>query len=125
MQNPDMYGPFWVATTLVFVTAVAGNYADYAAFNREAKSGGAVPAPGSNSTDTGGAGGSTIDRQWYTDYAKVCAAAVPVLSCVRDSYAERVGLCMPAGVVTAGVGNYADFAVSDGYTKAGGVVPLT
>ena len=28
-DKPDLYGPFWVTTTLIFVTAVAGNFADY------------------------------------------------------------------------------------------------
>ena len=28
------YGPFWIATTLVFVTAVTGNYASYVSHNR-------------------------------------------------------------------------------------------
>ena len=28
-EKPDLYGPFWVTTTLIFVTAVAGNFADY------------------------------------------------------------------------------------------------
>lgn len=28
-SNPDAYGPFWVAATLVFVTAVTGNVASY------------------------------------------------------------------------------------------------
>ncbi|RMZ57234.1 hypothetical protein APUTEX25_004068 [Auxenochlorella protothecoides] len=32
--NPDLYGPFWVATTLVFVSAVTGNYASYLAWKR-------------------------------------------------------------------------------------------
>ncbi|KAL4458629.1 hypothetical protein ABPG75_013494 [Micractinium tetrahymenae] len=27
--NPDLYGPFWVASTLIFVTAAAGNCASY------------------------------------------------------------------------------------------------
>eukprot|EP00656_Telonema_subtile_P042714 TRINITY_DN4853_c0_g1_i1.p1 TRINITY_DN4853_c0_g1~~TRINITY_DN4853_c0_g1_i1.p1 ORF type:complete len:247 (-),score=53.19 TRINITY_DN4853_c0_g1_i1:178-918(-) len=27
--NPDMYGPFWISATLVFVTAAAGNFASY------------------------------------------------------------------------------------------------
>lgn len=26
-ENPDLYGPFWVATTLIFVMAAAGNFA--------------------------------------------------------------------------------------------------
>lgn len=28
-DNPDLYGPFWVATTLIFVSAAAGNLASY------------------------------------------------------------------------------------------------
>ncbi|XP_005099571.1 protein YIPF1 [Aplysia californica] len=27
--NPDLYGPFWICTTLVFTTAIAGNLANY------------------------------------------------------------------------------------------------
>ena len=29
------YGPFWIATTLVFVTAVTGNYASYVSYNHK------------------------------------------------------------------------------------------
>jgi hypothetical protein len=36
MARPDLYGPFWIATTLVFVTAVAGNYAEFLAWSRSA-----------------------------------------------------------------------------------------
>eukprot|EP01119_Soliformovum_irregulare_P025231 TRINITY_DN928_c0_g1_i2.p1 TRINITY_DN928_c0_g1~~TRINITY_DN928_c0_g1_i2.p1 ORF type:complete len:297 (+),score=69.56 TRINITY_DN928_c0_g1_i2:1046-1936(+) len=28
-SNPDIYGPFWIATTLVFILAVAGNTSSY------------------------------------------------------------------------------------------------
>jgi len=30
--NPDLYGPFWVATTLIFAMAITGNLASYFAF---------------------------------------------------------------------------------------------
>mmetsp|Transcript_10750 Transcript_10750/g.21798 ORF Transcript_10750/g.21798 Transcript_10750/m.21798 type:complete len:293 (-) Transcript_10750:155-1033(-) len=30
--NPDLYGPFWVATTLIFAMAITGNLATYIAF---------------------------------------------------------------------------------------------
>eukprot|EP00887_Chlorella_sp_A99_P006437 scaffold3.g6437.t1 len=33
--NPDLYGPFWVATTLIFVSAATGNYASYIHYQRE------------------------------------------------------------------------------------------
>lgn len=64
-DDPDIYGPFWVATTLVLVTAVAGNYADYLSFSRWAGGAGAggngassavAPPPppgGGNGTDAG------------------------------------------------------------------------
>jgi hypothetical protein len=52
-DSPDLYGPFWVATTLVLVTAVAGNYADYLSFSRWASS--------SSSSPGGGGGGSAKD----------------------------------------------------------------
>ena len=30
--NPDLYGPFWIATTLIFIMAITGNLASYFAF---------------------------------------------------------------------------------------------
>lgn len=50
------YGPFWIATTLVFLSAVAGNYASYVSYRRthaQAPSGSDAPA-------------------WYYDIDKVC-----------------------------------------------------
>lgn len=58
-EQPDLYGPFWVATTLIFVTAVAGNFANYIEWKKE-------------STDSPpDSGGAAFDRQWYNDYAKL------------------------------------------------------
>ncbi|KAF8065746.1 yipf1 [Scenedesmus sp. PABB004] len=71
LSSPDLYGPFWVATTLIFVTAVAGNYADMIAFRSEQKAGGGAP-PGADP----GAAGSFVERQWYTDYAKMSFSAL-------------------------------------------------
>eukprot|EP00899_Mesostigma_viride_P004913 jgi/Mesvir1/14422/Mv09804-RA.1 len=31
-DKPDLYGPFWICTTLVFVSAAMGNYASYLSF---------------------------------------------------------------------------------------------
>lgn len=45
-DQPDLYGPFWIATTLIFVTAVAGNYADYWAYASKAKSAAAAAGGG-------------------------------------------------------------------------------
>jgi hypothetical protein len=32
---PCRYGPFWICTTLIFVTAVTGNYASYMDFRQQ------------------------------------------------------------------------------------------
>ncbi len=40
------YGPFWIATTLIFVTAVAGNYAQYLEWRRERNTSPSPPPPG-------------------------------------------------------------------------------
>lgn len=46
-DSPDLYGPFWIATTLVFLSAVAGNIAAWASWKRKHGGGG------------GGGGGGT------------------------------------------------------------------
>jgi len=51
--NPDMYGPFWICTTLVFTTAIAGNMANY------------IQHAGT-------------DYQWVYDFHKVTFAAVAI-----------------------------------------------
>lgn len=63
--NPDLYGPFWIASTLVFVSAAAGNTASYIAFRRAAGGGGGgavAPAPPSAGDHPAG---------WYYDVDKV------------------------------------------------------
>lgn len=62
-DNPDLYGPFWVASTLVFVSAATGNYAAYLAHN-------------SSSSSKGKSGGHDNDddddsQGWYYDIDKV------------------------------------------------------
>ncbi|XP_052777216.1 protein YIPF1-like [Mya arenaria] len=53
--NPDLYGPFWICTTLVFTTAIAGNLANYLA-----------------------SGGK--DYNWHYDFHKVTFAASAIFS---------------------------------------------
>ena len=53
--TPDLYGPFWIATTLVFFTAAVGNYAHYAAHR-------------SSISSTGVAGDTA---EWFYDINKV------------------------------------------------------
>lgn len=38
-HNPDMYGPFWICSTLVFLTAALGNFAAYLAHKNAGDSG--------------------------------------------------------------------------------------
>lgn len=61
--NPDLYGPFWIASTLVFISAAAGNLASYIHFRKSGGGGGASP-PAPGSTDPFSAG-------WYYDVDKV------------------------------------------------------
>jgi hypothetical protein len=46
-DSPDLYGPFWIATTLVFLSAVAGNVAAWASWKRKhgGGGGGIPPSP--------------------------------------------------------------------------------
>ena len=69
------YGPFWVATTLIFVTAASGNLSSYISYRKALSTSPpsprppgppgsvAVPAPPSASADTA--------AQWYADSTKV------------------------------------------------------
>ncbi|XP_060065239.1 protein YIPF1-like [Ylistrum balloti] len=53
--NPDLYGPFWICTTLIFTTAIAGNLANY--------------------LQSGGK-----DYEWRYDFHKVTFAAAAIFS---------------------------------------------
>lgn len=57
------YGPFWVATTLVFVIAATGNYANYVSYKKKHS--------GSSSTLT----------VWYSNVDKVQAASAAPSQC--------------------------------------------
>lgn len=59
-DSPDLYGPFWVATTLVLVTAVAGNYADYLSFSRWAAAGGGADGAGAGAGGAKDASGAAL-----------------------------------------------------------------
>lgn len=55
------YGPFWIATTLIFVSAVTGNYASYLSYRRN---------------HSGEAAGQQV---WYYDINKVWAHNFPIV----------------------------------------------
>jgi hypothetical protein len=61
--NPDLWGPFWIASTLVFISAAAGNLASYIHFRKSGGGGGAAPPapPGDDAFSAG----------WYYDVDKV------------------------------------------------------
>jgi len=62
------YGPFWVATTLVFVIAATGNYANYVSYKKKHS------------------GTSSTVQVWYSNVDKVdyvvCMAGTLSLSCM-------------------------------------------
>ena len=55
------YGPFWVATTLVFVIAATGNYANYVSYRKKHS------------------GTSSTVQVWYSNVDKVQGAALHLL----------------------------------------------
>jgi protein YIPF1/2 len=62
-ESPDLYGPFWIATTLIFLVAALGNLADYLYHCNKA---------GSAATDCG----------WEADIGKITLAATALYSCI-------------------------------------------
>ncbi|CAG2105001.1 unnamed protein product, partial [Medioppia subpectinata] len=69
--TPDLYGPLWISTTLVFATAICGNIANY------------VKAMATISPN------STTDDEWHYDYAKVGLAASTIFT-----YVMAVPVCL-------------------------------
>lgn len=59
------YGPFWVATTLVFVIAATGNYANYVSYRKKHS------------------GTSSTVQVWYSNVDKVQGAALHWPRCLR------------------------------------------
>ncbi|GIL46113.1 hypothetical protein Vafri_3174 [Volvox africanus] len=74
MKNPDLYGPFWTATTLIFVTAVVGNFVDYIQWRKDSRAPPPSPSPVVGrlllSSDS-----ELANKQWFTDYTKLATSA--------------------------------------------------
>ena len=73
------YGPFWVATTLVFVIAATGNYANYVSYKKKHS------------------GTSSTVQVWYSNVDKVeylvCMPGTWFVSCIYVwSFLARSGL---------------------------------
>ncbi|KAG2437829.1 hypothetical protein HXX76_005448 [Chlamydomonas incerta] len=93
MKNPDLYGPFWAATTLIFITAVAGNFVSWLAWrkNNSISPPPMVPSPSpsdaspspaladSAASELANAGRLLLSQmaqdQWFTDYTKLATSA--------------------------------------------------
>mmetsp|Transcript_7301 Transcript_7301/g.15949 ORF Transcript_7301/g.15949 Transcript_7301/m.15949 type:complete len:386 (-) Transcript_7301:351-1508(-) len=70
-ERPDLYGPFWVATTLVVVTAVSGNFSSYVSWwwNHDDVSP-SPPAPPDSSAPP-----PSNDEKWVADMTQMAISA--------------------------------------------------
>ncbi|PNW70507.1 hypothetical protein CHLRE_17g722700v5 [Chlamydomonas reinhardtii] len=97
MKNPDLYGPFWAATTLIFITAVAGNFVSWLAWRKNnsispppppilpsPSPSNLSPSPSPALADSAGSELANVGRlllskmaqdQWFTDYTKLATSA--------------------------------------------------
>jgi len=66
--NPDLYGPWWIATTMVFLMAATGNLANYLSHVTSSNN------HQHNSTDTS----SNTSFQWEYDFNKLSFAAAAI-----------------------------------------------
>jgi len=67
-EQADLYGPFWICTTLVFLLAAAGNFANYLQFITNPSEG-----PGSGHEKDGGE--ANAEDVWSYDFRKVTIGA--------------------------------------------------
>ena len=81
--QPDLYGPFWITTTLIFLLAAAGNFANYIQFILGTRAT-FIPSEeaGTGVNGTGTAQGDLTSQQtldnilvWTSDFKKVSVAA--------------------------------------------------
>lgn len=89
MKSPDLYGPFWVATTLVFFTAVAGNFGNYIDWRMTRPSPPPPSPPNSTLSPPPAAHTKGLENQWFTDYTKLGTSAA-----IFYGYVFIVGLCL-------------------------------
>lgn len=74
------YGPFWIATTLVFVSAVTGNYASYLSYRHKH------------------AGAGAAQQVWYYDINKVPAVIARLaMDAWKSAEHPKVGQSLQAG----------------------------
>lgn len=91
------YGPFWVATTLVFVTAAAGNLYSYVNYRKSSSS--SPPPADANSTAVPAPSGGTsptdvVTNQWFADPTKVRRGQQPGEGGMLGPGREGRGDCM-------------------------------
>jgi hypothetical protein len=72
-EQADLYGPFWICTTLIFLLAAAGNFANYIQFINDPTQG---PGSGSGSSESTDSEGNVVSSGvWTYDFRKVTIGA--------------------------------------------------
>lgn len=109
-EKADLYGPFWICTTLIFLLAAAGNFANYIEFINTSGTGPNATG-GHNGTDAtggGGGGGGGAQQQlvnvgvWTYDFQKVTIGAsvfyswISLVPLAVYCFLSRVGSGNPA-----------------------------
>ena len=101
-ERADLYGPFWICTTLIFLLAAAGNFANYLEFINQAGAGyNAGGSGGDNSTSSSSDSGALATvGVWTYDFRKVTIGAS-----VFYSWISLVPLCVYCFLSRVGAGN--------------------
>jgi hypothetical protein len=76
-SKPDFYGPFWITTTLIFLLAAAGNFANYISFIANNAQTNYQPSTVVNGTEPEPSAQHTLDHLlvWTYDFEKVSVGA--------------------------------------------------
>lgn len=105
------YGPFWVATTLVFVTAAAGNLYSYVNYRKSSSISSPPPADANSTAVPAPSGGTSptnvVTNQWFADPTKVRRGQQPgeggMLGPGREGRGELYGWMCKEGTLQLGV----------------------
>lgn len=73
--NPDLYGPFWISTTLLIILAISSNFGDFFNWYRAFKDlQSRIPSPNGSGISPFNPGDKTLD-QWTNDFSKLTISA--------------------------------------------------
>lgn len=75
--TPDFYGPFWIATTLIFLLAAAGNFANYISFIANQSETSFTGHTGNGTDASASSTSATIDNMlvWTSNFEKMSVGA--------------------------------------------------